>query len=311
MDINSKIYIAGHNGMVGNSIMKILISKGFKNLILYTKNQLDLTDYNKVSNFFNEEKPEYVFMCAAKVGGILANKEYSANFIYDNIQIQNNIIHNSYLHNVKKLLFLGSSCIYPKNSEQPIKEEYLLSSQLEETNKPYAIAKISGIIMCQSYNKQYKTNFISAMPTNLYGYNDNFDLNTSHVLPALIRKFHDAKKENKEFVEIWGTGNPLREFLFIDDLAEACLLLMEKWDSSEIINIGTGKDISIKDLAYLIKDIIKYEGDIIFNEKYPDGTYKKLLDISKIQNLGWNPKTTLKEGIKKTYDYYVNKYTSI
>jgi GDP-L-fucose synthase len=310
MEKNSKIYIAGHNGMVGSSIFRRLVKEGYRNLVLYSREQLDLIDNKKVEEFFKNEKPDYVFLCAAKVGGIMANSNYPADFIYQNLQIQNNIIHNSYLYGVKKLLFLGSSCIYPKNSKQPIKEEYLLSSFLEETNKQYAIAKISGIIMCQAYNKQYKTNFISVMPSNLYGYNDNFDLNTSHVLPALIRKIHEAKENNDLFVEVWGTGSPMREFLFVDDLADACLLLMNDWNEDDIINIGTGMDISIKDLTDIIKDIIGYNGNIKFNSEFPDGVEKKLLDISKLFSLGWKPKISLEEGIKKTYEYYVKKHIS-
>ncbi|MEX0921063.1 MAG: GDP-L-fucose synthase, partial [Candidatus Pacearchaeota archaeon] len=259
----------------------------------------------KVEEFFEEEKPEYVFLAAAKVGGIKANNDFPADFIYDNIMIQTNIIHSAYKNKVKKLLFLGSSCIYPKHSEQPMKEEYLLSGKLEPTNEPYAIAKITGIKMCQAYNRQHNTHFISAMPTNLYGPNDNFDLNTSHVLPALIRKFHDAKTNNQEEVVMWGTGKPKREFLHVNDLADACLFLMENYDENEIINIGSGEEVSIKELAELIRKIVGFEGKITNDTTKPDGTPRKLLDTTKLTNLGWKPKISLEEGIKETYEYYI------
>lgn len=305
MNKNSKIYVAGHRGMVGSAIVGKLRSQGFENLLLKPHEELDLLDQKVVVDFFEENKPEYVFLAAAKVGGILANNTYRAQFIYENLQIQNNVIHSSHLHGVKKLLFLGSSCIYPKFAPQPIKEQYLLTGELEPTNESYAIAKIAGIKMCQAYNFQYGTNFISVMPTNLYGPNDNFDLKTSHVLPALIRKFHEAKIENKPFVEIWGSGSPHREFLYSDDLADACLFLMNNYDDNEIINIGVGEDISIKELAMLIKDIIAYPGELKFDTSKPDGTPKKLLDVSRLNKLGWQAKTPLRRGIRQTYEWFL------
>lgn len=307
MEKESKIYIAGHNGMVGSAIARALKSSGYKNLVLRSSKELDLRNQDVVNRFFREEKPEYVFLAAAKVGGIHANKTYKADFIYDNLMIQNNVIHQSFENKVKKLLFLGSSCIYPKYAPQPLKEEYLLSGQLESTNEPYAIAKIAGIKMCEFYRDQYNCNFISAMPTNLFGPNDNYDLQNSHVLPALIRKFHTAKIEDDEAVEIWGTGTPMREFLYVDDLAEACLFLMKKYNDSEFLNVGTGKDISIKELALVIKQIIGYKGDIVFNTEKPDGTPRKLMDVSKIQSLGWHHSTGLKDGISLTYKDYTKK----
>jgi GDP-L-fucose synthase len=307
MDKNAKIFVAGHKGMVGSSIVRKLIENGYQNILTASRNIIDLTNQNKVNMFFGNENPEYVFLAAAKVGGIKANDVYRADFIYENIMIQSNIIKASHNCGVKKLLFLGSSCIYPKHSIQPIKEDYLLTGLLEPTNDAYAIAKICGIKMCQDFNKQYKTNYISVMPTNLYGLNDNYDLNNSHVLPALIRKFHEAKVDNKKIVDIWGSGNPMREFLYVDDLADACLYLMDNYNDSEIVNIGTGKDITIKDLAFLIKDIVSYDGDIIFNSDMPDGTLRKVLDVSKLKNLGWEYKTKLKEGIEKTYEDFKNK----
>ena len=302
MDKNSKIYIAGHKGMVGSSILKLLASKGYKNIIVKTSTELDLRSQNKVSDFFNEEKPEYVFLAAAVVGGIVANNTYRANFIYENLMIQNNVIHHSYLNKVKKLMFLGSSCIYPKNAPQPLKEDYLLTGKLEFTNEPYAIAKISGIKMCDAYRSQYGCDFISVMPTNLYGPNDNYHSQNSHVLPALLRKFILAKKNNKKFVTIWGTGNPLREFLHSDDLASACLFLMNNYSEPGIINIGVGKDISILDLAITIKEIVGFKGEILTDPSKPDGTPRKLMDVSKLTKLGWKAKIKLKEGIKKVYD---------
>jgi GDP-L-fucose synthase len=375
MHKNSKIYIAGHRGLVGSALLESLKSKGYYNFILKTHSQLDLTNSVAVSEFFQKEKPEYVFLAAAKVGGIIANNTYRADFIYQNLMIQNNVIHHSYLNQVKKLLFLGSTCIYPKNSPQPMKEEYLLTDVLEYTNEPYAIAKIAGIKMCESYNLQYNTNFISVMPTNLYGPNDNFDLEKSHVLPALIRKIHLGKalennnweiikqdlnsrpiegvsgentkdeiletfnkygvikKDNHKIsIEIWGSGSPMREFLWSQDMADACVFLMEKIDfkdtvnilkgsndsceevqykSDEIrnthINIGTGKDISIKDLALLIKKQIGFKGELFFNTSKPDGTLKKLTDPSKLHQLGWKHKVELKEGVQKVYNWYLNK----
>ncbi len=305
MELNSKIYVAGHNGMVGSAITRKLKELGYTNIIKRTRKELDLLNLSDVINFFIKERPEYVFLCAAKVGGIKANVDFPGDFIYENLTIQNNIIKCSKDFNVIKLLFLGSSCIYPKMAPQPIKEEYLLSGYLEPTNDAYALAKISGIKMCQSYNFQHGTNFISVMPTNLYGYNDNYDLNSSHVLPAMIRKFHDAKIKGQLFTELWGTGTPLREFLFADDLADACLFLMDNYDGSEIVNIGTGEDITIKDLALLIKDIVGFEGEVLFDESKPDGTPRKLLDVSKLKELGWVYKTELREGIEKTYKDYV------
>ena len=305
MNKDSKIFVAGPNGMVGSAIVRKLKELGYNNLLLKSKKELDLTNQFQVNHFFHFEKPEYVFLAAAKVGGIKANDDFRADFIYQNIMIQSNIIKASFDNKVKKLLFLGSSCIYPKLCTQPIKEEYLMTGLLETSNDAYAIAKIAGIKMCQDFNKQYGTNYISVMPTNLYGKNDNYDLNNSHVLPALIRKFHEAKIENKSSVEIWGTGSPMREFLYVDDLATACHYLMLNYNDSEIINVGTGKDISIKDLAYLIKDVLEYDGEINFNTEMPDGTPRKLLDVSKILDLGWEPVTGLRTGIKKAYRDYV------
>ena len=305
MKLDSKIFVAGHNGMVGSAIVRRLTELGYTNIITLNRNKLNLLDQSEVDNFFRKVGPEYVFLAAAKVGGINANQTQKADFIYENLMIQTNVIKSSYSYDVKKLIFLGSSCIYPKMSPQPIKEEYLLTGSLESTNDAYAIAKITGIKMCQSYNEQYGTNFISAMPTNLYGPNDNYDLNNSHVLPAMIRKFHDAKIEGKESVELWGTGTPMREFLYVDDLADACIHLMLNYNESEIVNIGTGQDVSIKELALTISDIIGYKGNINFNSDMPDGTPRKLLDVSKLSGLGWEYKTTLLEGIKKTYNDYV------
>lgn len=345
MHKNSKIYIAGHKGLVGSAIKRQLESQGYTNLIYKTHKELDLINTEAVLKFFATEKPEYVILAAAKVGGILANNTYRADFIYQNLQIQNNIIHNSYVYGVKKLLFLGSTCIYPKDALQPIKEEYLLTNALEYTNEPYAIAKIAGLKMCESYNLQYGTNFISVMPTNLYGINDNFDLENSHVLPALLRKIHLAKlyhqnkqdailqdlkmqnfEEAKNYlhrfgiqpncVEIWGSGNPRREFLYADDMANACVFIMQNLDFQDLytkdstqirnthINIGTGEDISIKDLAHLIKNIVGFEGEFKFDTQKPDGTMLKRTDISKLSTLGWNPKTSLREGIEKVYEVY-------
>ncbi|HEX8974741.1 MAG TPA: GDP-L-fucose synthase [Patescibacteria group bacterium] len=305
MEKNAKIFIAGHNGLVGSAIVRNLEAKGFANLILKTRQELDLLDEKAVADFFQTEKPDYVFLAAAKVGGIHANNTFPADFIFDNLQIQNNIIHSAYANGVKKLLFLGSSCIYPRECPQPIKEEYLLTGPLEKTNEAYAIAKIAGIKMCQSYNKQYGTKFISVMPTNLYGPNDNFDLETSHVLPALLRKFHDAKISRAKEVVMWGTGSPKREFLHVDDLADACVFLMENYTGNEIVNIGTGEDVTIKELAEMIKAVVGFEGEIINDTTKPDGTPRKLLDVSKLHNLGWKHKTTLEEGLKTTYDWFL------
>lgn len=305
MQKDSKIYIAGHTGLVGSAIRRNLQNNGFDNLIYQSSKELDLTDYNQTLEYFQKEKPEYVFLSAAKVGGILANRDYPADFIYQNLRIQLNVIESSRQVGVKKLLFLGSSCIYPKLAPQPIKEEYLLDGKLEETNEPYAIAKIAGIKLCQAYNRQYGTKFISAMPTNLYGINDNFDLNTSHVLPAIIRKMHDAKINNIDTVTLWGTGNPRREFLFVDDLAEALVFLMHQYEDNDWINVGTGEDISIKELAQTIQEIVGYQGQIIWDTTKPDGTPRKLLDVSKINQLGWKAKTSLKDGIEQTYNWYL------
>lgn len=305
MDINAKIYIAGHRGLVGSALLRRLQNDGFNNLLVKTREELDLKNQAAVFEFFKTEKPEYVFLAAAKVGGILANRDNPAEFIYENLQIQNNIIEGSRRSGVTKLLFLGSSCIYPKDCPQPIKEEYLLSGYLEPTNDAYAIAKIAGIKMCQSYNKQYGTNYISVMPTNLYGPNDNFDLNSSHVLPALIRKFHEAKENNLPDVQVWGTGSPMREFLHVDDLADACLFLMNNYNDSGIVNIGTGKDVSIKELAETIKEIIGFNGGIVWDTTKPDGTLRKVLDVSKLNNLGWEARIELKQGIKEIYTWYL------
>ena len=305
MNLDSRIYVAGHNGMVGSAIVRKLTELGYTNIITASKKELNLLNQLSVQSFFSNELPEYVFLCAAKVGGIKANNEMKGDFIYENLMIQSNIIKYSKDFNVKKLLFLGSSCIYPKMSPQPIKEEYLLTGLLEPTNDAYSIAKIAGIKMCQSFNQQYGTNYISVMPTNLYGPNDNYDLNNSHVLPAMIRKFHEAKLEGKDEVEIWGTGTPKREFLYVDDLADACHHLMLNYNDSEIVNIGTGQDVTIAELAVGIKNIIGFEGDIYFNTKMPDGTPRKLLDVSKLSSLGWTYKTSLKEGIQKAYADYV------
>jgi GDP-L-fucose synthase len=302
MEKLSKIYIAGHRGMVGSSILRALKAKGFTNFVLKTSAELDLRNQQAVADFFATEKPEYVFLAAAKVGGIVANNTYRADFIYENMMIQSNVIHQAYLHGVKKLLFLGSSCIYPKLAPQPLKEEYLLTGLLEPTNEPYAIAKIAGIKMCDAYRAQYGCNFISVMPTNLYGPNDNYDLNNSHVLPALMRKFITAKNEGATSVTIWGTGSPLREFLHADDLAAACLFLMENYNEEGFVNIGVGEDISILDLAKMVKQIVGFEGDIITDNTKPDGTPRKLMDVSKLNHLGWKASISLEDGIKKVYE---------
>ncbi|MCX8143126.1 MAG: GDP-L-fucose synthase [Bacteroidia bacterium] len=312
MNKDSKIYVAGHRGMVGSAILRKLQKEGYSNIITKTSQELDLRIQKDVDDFFKLEKPEYVFLAAAKVGGILANNTYRAEFIYDNLMIQSNVIHSAYKYGVKKLLFLGSSCIYPKYAPQPMKEEYLLSGYLEPTNEPYAIAKITGIKTCEAYRHQYGCNFISAMPTNLYGPNDNYDLNNSHVLPALIRKFHEAKIYSKKEVIVWGTGNPRREFMHVDDLADACLFLMLNYNDSQFVNVGTGKDISIRELAELIKTIVGYEGNIIFDTTKPDGTPRKLLDLNYMHSLGWHHKIELEEGIKMTYqDFLENQLSKI
>lgn len=305
MELNSKIYIAGHKGMVGSAILRNLEEKGYKNFLLKTSSELDLKKTQQVDEFFETEKPDYVFLAAAKVGGIQANNSYRADFLYDNLMIQNNIIHASFVNKVKKLLFLGSSCIYPKLAPQPLKEDYLLSGYLEDTNEPYAIAKIAGIKLCESYFRQHGCNFFSVMPTNLYGKNDNYDLNNSHVLPALIRKFHHAKENNLPFVEIWGTGSPLREFLNADDLSDACVFLMRNYNGHKHVNIGTGTDISIKDLALLIQKTTGYTGELKYDLSKPDGTPRKLLDVNLLNNLGWKHKISLEEGIRLVYEDYI------
>ena len=302
LDKEAKIYVAGHSGLVGSAIVRALEKNGFTNILTRTHAELDLLEQASVRGFFEKEKPEYVFLAAAKVGGIHANNTYPAEFIYENIQIQTNVIHSSYLSGVKKLCFLGSSCIYPKFAPQPIKEEYLLDGKLEPTNDAYAIAKIAGIKMCQAYNRQYGTNYISVMPTNLYGPNDNYDPENSHVLAALIRKFVEAKKSNAPSVTVWGTGKPRREFLHVDDMADACLFLMENYNDSEIVNIGTGEDISIRELGELIAEEAGYKGRIEYDASKPDGTPRKLLDISRIVKLGWRPKMILKDGVRGTIE---------
>jgi len=312
----SKIFVAGHRGMVGSSLVRKLKSGGFNNLILKSHSELDLINQKEVYNFFRNVKPDYVFLAAAKVGGIHANNTFRGQFLYENLTIQSNIIHAAYKNNVKKLLFLGSACIYPRNISKPIKEEYLLTDILEPTNEPYAIAKIAGIKLCENYFRQYGSNFISIMPNNLYGPNDNFDLETSHVLPALIRKFHESNKKNKRTVEIWGTGKPLREFLYVDDLADACIFLMNNLDSKDLydngishLNVGSGQEISIKNLALLIKRIVGYKGDLSFNTDYPDGMPRKLLDTSRMDKLGWKPKYDIDKGLEKTYAWFQEKYS--
>lgn len=301
MEKDSKIYIAGHRGMVGSAIMRKLSTLGYSNFVLRTSKELDLRNQQAVNDFFQKEKPDYVFLSAAKVGGIVANNTLRGEFIYDNLMIQSNVIHSSYVHKVKKLLFLGSSCIYPKLAPQPLKEEYLLTGPLEQTNEPYAIAKIAGLKLCESYNRQYGCNFISVMPTNLYGPNDNFDPVNSHVLPALLRKFNIAKINNHPSVPVWGTGTPRREFLHVDDLADACYFLMENYNEPGLINIGTNRDITINELAHLVKEIVGYEGEIVFDSTKPDGTPRKLLDVTKLENLGWKYKIGLREGITSAY----------
>lgn len=302
MEKVAKIFVAGHRGMVGSAIVRKLSAAGYTNLVLKTSDELDLRDQLQVKNFFENEKPEYVLLAAAKVGGILANNTYRANFLYENLMIEANVIHNSYVHDVKKLLFLGSSCIYPKLAEQPLREETLLSGFLEETNEPYAIAKIAGIKLCENYRRQYGCDFISAMPTNLYGPNDNYDLKNSHVIPALIRKFKEAKTTQAPAVEIWGTGTPLREFLHVDDLADACLFLIKNYSALEFVNVGSGSELTIKELALLIKKIVGYEGELKFDITKPDGTPRKLMDVSKLEKLGWRYSIDLKDGLQQVID---------
>lgn len=304
MNKDSKIYVAGHRGMVGSAIVRKLEKEGYTNLITRTSAALDLRDQQAVAAFFAAEQPEYVFLAAAKVGGIIANNTYRADFLYENLAIQNNVIHQAYVNKVTKLMFLGSSCIYPKMAPQPLKEEYLLTGLLEETNEPYAIAKIAGIKMCDAYRSQYGCNFISVMPTNLYGYNDNYHPQNSHVLPALIRKFDEAKRNGDSTVSIWGSGSPKREFLFADDLAEACYFLMQTYNEPHLINIGTGEDLSIKDLALLIKEVVGFEGELVFDSTKPDGTPRKLMDVSKLHAQGWKHQVGLREGLELTYKAY-------
>ena len=306
MNKKSRIYVAGHRGLVGAAIVRCLEKAGYENLILRTHKEIDLTRQMAVEAFFGKQRPDYVFMAAAKVGGILANASYPADFIYQNLLMETNTIHAAHTCGVKKLLFLGSSCIYPKHCPQPMKEEHLLSGYLESSNEPYAVAKIAGIKMCQAYNRQYGTRFISLMPTNLYGPGDNFDLKTSHVLPALIRKFHEAKIAGNASVEIWGTGKPRREFLHVDDLADACLFLMNHYEETEIVNVGVGKELTIRDLAEMIAEVVQFDGDLRFDATKPDGTPLKMLDVSKLTALGWQAKMPLKEGIRRTYQYYVS-----
>jgi len=309
LEKNAKIYIAGHRGMVGSAIYRKLVKEGYSTIVTRTSSELDLRDLQAVTDFFDLEKPDYVFLAAAKVGGIIANNTYRADFLYENLAIQNNVIHQAYKHDVKKLMFLGSSCIYPKMAPQPLKEEYLLTGLLEETNEPYAIAKIAGIKMCDAYRAQYDCNFISVMPTNLYGFNDNYHPQNSHVLPALIRKFHEAKENGTSEVTVWGSGSPMREFLFADDLAEACYFLMENYNEPNLINIGTGEDLTIKDLALLIKKVVGFEGTLTFDSTKPDGTPRKLMDVSKLHQLGWKHKVELEEGIALAYQDFIAKNT--
>lgn len=308
MEKNSKIYVAGHRGLVGSAIVRNLETNGFENIITRTHKELDLTNQESVRRFFEEKKPEYVFLAAAKVGGIHANNTYPADFIYDNLMIQNNVIKAAHDFGVTKLLFLGSTCIYPKMAPQPIKEEYLLTGSLEETNEAYAVAKIAGLEMCKFFKRQYGDNFISCMPTNLYGPNDNFDLKNSHVLPALIRKFHEAKVNNSNAVEVWGTGTPLREFLYVDDMADACVFLMENYDGEQHVNIGTGEEVSIRELAETVKEAVGFKGKLIFNTAMPDGTPRKLTTVDKLHRLGWNHNISLNEGIKLAYGWFLENY---
>jgi GDP-L-fucose synthase len=308
---NAKIYVAGHKGLVGSAIMRILTKLGYTNLAYKTRSELDLRDQQAVKKFFETERPQYVFLAAAKVGGILANVTYPADFIYDNLVIQTNVIHFSHIYGAEKLLFLGSSCIYPRLAPQPIKEEYLLTGLLESTNEPYAVAKIAGLKMCQSYRSQYGANFISAMPTNLYGPNDNFDSENAHVVPALTRKFHEAKINGIPYVEIWGTGAPKREFLYVDDLADAVIFLMDHYNGATPVNIGVGEDMTVRDLAFLIKDVVNYEGEIKFDSSKPDGTPQKLLEVTKIKALGWRPQTDLREGIVLTYKWFCKNFGNV
>ncbi|WP_412466540.1 GDP-L-fucose synthase [Pedobacter sp. KLB.chiD] len=308
MEKKAKIYVAGHRGMVGSAIYRKLQKEGHENIITRTSAELDLRNQQLVTDFFAKEKPDYVFLAAAKVGGIVANNLYRADFLYENLAIQNNVIHQAYVNGVKKLMFLGSSCIYPKMAPQPLKEDYLLTGTLEHTNEPYAIAKIAGIKMCDAYRDQYGCNFISVMPTNLYGYNDNYHPQNSHVLPALIRKVHEAKVNNEKEVVVWGSGSPMREFLFADDLADACYFLMQNYNEPNLINIGTGYDLTIKDLALLIAAVLGFKGELVFDTTKPDGTPRKLMDVSKLHRLGWKHKIELKEGIALAYQDFESRY---
>ena len=308
MNLDAKIYVAGHRGLVGSAIVRNLEDKGYKNIIYRPHKELDLTNQEAVRRFFEEEKPEYVFLAAAKVGGIHSNNTYPADFIYENLMIQNNVIKAAHDFEVKKLLFLGSTCIYPKMAPQPIKEEYLLTGSLEETNEAYAVAKIAGLEMCKFFKRQYGDNFISCMPTNLYGPNDNFDLKNSHVLPALIRKFHEAKVNNSEAVEVWGTGTPLREFLYVDDMADACVFLMENYDGEQHVNIGTGEEVSIRELAETVKEVVGFDGELVFNTEMPDGTPRKLTTVDKLHGLGWKHKVSLDKGIRLAYNWFLENY---
>lgn len=311
MDKTAKIYVAGHNGLVGSAIVRTLKDRGYTNLLLKSSKELDLRSQADVKAFFEAERPDYVFLAAAKVGGIQANNTYRASFLYDNLMIEANVIHSAYQTGVKKLLFLGSSCIYPKLAPQPMKEEHLLTGLLEPTNEPYAIAKIAGLKLCENYCRQYGVSFISAMPTNLYGINDNFDLANSHVLPALMRKFHEAKLAGRPTVEVWGSGTPLREFLYVDDLADGLLFLMNHYDGVDFVNIGTGQEVSIKELAHLVQSAVGYEGDLTFDSSKPDGTPRKLMDVSRINNLGWQARTSLEQGIESTYEWFKLHYESL
>ncbi len=304
---DGKVYVAGHTGLVGRALVRRLKAEGCATIITREHQELDLRDQQAVNCFFEKERPEYVFLAAAKVGGIGANMEYPASFIYDNLAIQINVIHAAYRCGVKKLLFLGSSCIYPRNCPQPIKEEYLMTGELEKTNEGYALAKIAGLKLCESYNRQYGTNFIACMPTNLYGIYDNFDLNSSHVLPALLRKCFEAKRDGKKEIAVWGSGNPYREFLYVDDMADACIFLMKQYKGNEVVNVGTGKDSTIADLAYLIKEIVGYEGELIFDSSKPDGTPRKLLNVDRLTKLGWRAPTSLRDGISKTVEWYTGQ----
>ncbi|MEO1146051.1 MAG: GDP-L-fucose synthase [Cyanobacteria bacterium J06638_22] len=311
MDFQSKIFVAGHNGLVGSALVRTLKAQGYANLLLRSSKDLDLRNQQAVDDFFAQEKPDYVFLAAAKVGGIQANNTYRGAFLYDNLMIEANVIHSAYRHQTQKLLFLGSSCIYPKLCPQPMREDYLLTGFLEPTNEPYAIAKIAGLKLCENYYRQYGVNFISAMPTNLYGINDNFDLANSHVLPALMRKFHEAKVNQSPTVTVWGTGEPLREFLYVDDLADALVFLMQNYNQMEFVNVGTGDEVSIKELAMTIKSVVGYTGELEFDTSKPDGTPRKLLDVSRLQDLGWQAKTSLKEGIEKTYAWFLDNVDQI